>query len=116
MALAQVGGTLYSNTGLVGDKVAAFGGPCLVFNIVIFNPDATSTAYVQFFDAASSSVTVGSTAPTFVLPVGPKAGMVLALNCPRAFRTAVTIAATLTATGSGQPGTAVVISFDYVGG
>ena len=116
MALAQVGGQVYSNTALAETKAAAFAGRCLVFNILCFNPDATATTYVQFFDVASGSVTVGTTTPTFVIPVGPKAGAVIALNCPRQFSTAVTVACTATATGSGAPGTAAVISFDYVSG
>jgi len=116
MALAQTGGTLYSNLSLAATKQAAFGGRCLVFNIVCFNPHATDVSYVQFFDLASADVTVGSTTPTFVIALGPKDGVSLALNCPRLFATAVTIACTATATGSGAPGANAVVSLDYVGG
>jgi len=116
MALAQAGGKTYSNTALTEVKVGAFSGACLVFNFVCFNPDASSTTFVQFFDLASADVTVGTTTPAFVLALGPKDGVVLGLTCPRRFRTAVTIACTATATGAGAPATAGVVSFDYVGG
>ncbi len=116
MALSQVGGTLYTNTGLDANKAVVIAAPCLVFNIFAFNPDATNIGYIQFFDALTANVTVGSTTPTFVIPMGLKTGSTIALNCPRAFRTGVVIACTLTPTGSGAPGTAAVISLDYVYG
>ncbi len=116
MALAQTGATLYSNLALAETKAVVRAGSCLMFNIVLFNPDASASSYVQFFDALTADVTVGSTTPTFVIPVGPKGSGVLALNCPRAFRTGVVVACTATATGSGAPGTAAVVSLDYVGG
>lgn len=116
MALSQVGGTTYSNTGLDANKVGVAGGSFLVFNIIAFNPDASTVSYIQFFDALSANVTVGSTTPTFVLPLGIKSGAVLALNCPKAFKTGITIACTGTPTGSGAPGTTAVLSLDYVSG
>lgn len=116
MALSQVAGTLYSNLALAETKAVVRAGGCLMFNIVIFNPDTSASSYVQFFDALTADVTVGSTTPTFVIPAGPKGGGILTLNCPRAFRTGVVVACTATATGAGAPGTAAVVSFDYVGG
>jgi hypothetical protein len=116
MALAQTGGTLYSNTALAATKQVVIAAPCLVFNIFVFNPDTTATSYIQFFDALTADVTVGSTAPTFVIPMGLRTGSTIALNCPRAFRTGVVIACTATATGSGAPSTSAVVSLDYVYG
>jgi len=116
MALSNVGGTLYSNLALAATKQVVIAAPCLIFNIFVCNPDTTMPAFVQFFDALTADVTVGSTTPTFVIALGRETSQAIALNCPRAFRTGVVIACTATATGSGAPSTSAVISLDYVYG
>ena len=116
MALAQVGAQTYSTAVLVENKVAALGaGSYLLFNFNLFNPGA-SVSYVQFFDAVSTSVTVGATTPTFVLAIPAGVSVNIAQTCPKGFRTGVTVACTSSATGSGAPVAAVVLSFDYVSG
>ncbi len=116
MALSMVGGTPYSNTALAEVKAVVVATPCLMFNLLCFNPDAATVTYVQFFDALTANVTVGTTVPTFVLPLPAKTGAPLALNCPRKFSNGVVVACTSTATGAGAPATAAVVWFDYVGG
>ncbi len=74
----------------------------------------SATVYLQLFNLASASVTVGSTTPNMVIAVpafgwadspttGPGIG----------FTTALTIAATTTATGSGNPGTGLMTNLWY---
>lgn len=109
----NVGGDPYSNPALSGTKVAAVTNPCKIFNLQIFNPGA-AVAYVQFFDAASGDVTVGSTTATRLRSVPPGGGIDTAYFAPMRFNTALTIAATTTPTGSSAPGTALVIDFDFV--
>ena len=120
MGLAQVGARTYFNSALTATKVAALGATTnagyLLFNFTCFNSHATDVVYIQFFDAASADVTVGTTTPKFVLPLPPVGGIDGGLMCPREFRTAVTIAATSTATGSGSPAANALVSFDYVSG
>ena len=111
------GTKVVSNTALDQNKnatiAAVTGGGILVWTIVLFNPDATNATFVQFFDATSANVTVGSTAPTFVIPLGPKGGCYLTCTNPLEFRNALTTACTATATGNGAPSTAAVMTIGY---
>jgi hypothetical protein len=74
----------------------------------IFNP-SNATAYVQLFDAALADVTVGTTAP--VLSIGIAAGGRASGEAGVGFQTAISAAATTTATGNTAPGTALVANF-----
>ena|ERR1041385_3168322 len=117
MALAQVGGTTYSALGANETKIQALGaGSYLAFNFSCFNPDASATTYVQFFDALIADVNLGTTAPKFVLALPPKGGVDGGFNLPRAFHTAIAYAVTATAGGSGAPASAAIVQFDYVSG
>lgn len=109
----NIGGDPYSNTALSNTKVAAVANACRVFNLQIWNPGA-ATAYVQFFDALSADVTVGSTVPTRVRSVPAGGGIDTGYFAPLRFNAALTIAATTTPTGSTAPGTALVIDFDFI--
>lgn len=79
----------------------------------------TADAYVQFFDAATGDVTVGTTTPDFVLFVpggdGTNDGAIAQqfYNAPVHFENAVTYACTTTATGNTDPTTGLVISATY---
>ncbi len=115
MALAQAGGVTYSNLAVLATKVAPLIGSFLVFNITCFNPDS-AVAYIQFFDAVTADVTIGTTTPYFVLPMPIGGGIDSSLVCPKAFHHGIVFAATTTATGLTAPGTASILSFDYVGG
>lgn len=78
----------------------------------LYNPNST-VVYVQLFDAATGAVTLGSTAPVAALgiPAGSAANVVSAAGIN--FTTAITVAATTTATGSTAPASALVASFFY---
>lgn len=118
MALSQVGTQTYSNTSLANTATQAIGATTnsgtLVYNIHIFNGDASNSIFVQFFDALAANVTLGATTPKFVLGIPAKWNLDTGLIAPIEFRTAVTIACTATATGSGAPSTNAVLSLDYV--
>ena len=74
--------------------------------IMCFN-NAAATTYFQVFNVAQANVTVGTTLPTLSFPVaaGASAGFALPLVGMQ-FSTAMSIAATTTATGNSAPGTA----------
>jgi hypothetical protein len=72
----------------------------------IYNPNATAQ-FVQFFNTASGSVTVGTTNPLFMLTIPPTSAANLWMLGGIAFGTAISIAATSTAGGNGAPGTAL---------
>lgn len=100
----------YTNQGNTKQAVKASAGKLTGW--YIYNPNA-SAVYVQVFDAASGSVTLGSTSPSLVLAI-PAGG---AANIPPCdgltFATAITIAVTTTETGSTGPATGCTVNFWY---
>lgn len=108
MSQPGVGAIPYFNAAVTATKVAAVSRSCRVFFIEIINNDLTDI-FLQVFDLASASVTVGTTTPTmvFIVPGGTGASnrgaFEEAFNFPIQFNNALTIAATTTATGSGAP-------------
>lgn len=72
-----------------------------------WNPNA-SVAYIQVYNVASGSVTVGTTASALSIGIAPTSTGGWALSFPgMQFSTAMSLAATTTATGGTAPGTAV---------
>jgi len=111
-ASTAVGTAIYSNTALSSTKQAVNASAGQLYGYHIYNPN-TTVIYIQLFNLASVSVTVGTTAPTAVLAV-PAGGWADAPPAtPIAFGTALTIAATTTSTGSGTPSTALLCNIWY---
>lgn len=100
------GWSVSSQTALTNTKAAVKASAATLGGWCIYNPN-TSAAYIQVFDIASASVTVGSTAPTYVIPVPALSTANVEITCGINHATAVTMAATTTATGSTALGTAV---------
>jgi hypothetical protein len=69
-----------------------------------YNPNGT-IAYVQVFDVASASVTLGTTPPDLVFAIPPASAANLEITNGVNMATAMTLACTTTATGSTAPGT-----------
>lgn len=69
-----------------------------------YNPNA-SVAYIQVFDVASASVTLGTTAPDLVFGIPPSSAANLEITNGVNMTTAITLACTTTATGSTAPAT-----------
>lgn len=84
-----------------------------IYGYHLYNPDDTDEAYVQFFDVAAASVSVGTTTPSRVRAIPPGAALDSTLAVPWTFGTAIAVAATSTATGSGAPAAAVVVSLEF---
>jgi hypothetical protein len=114
--IAQFGGQVLSNTSAsevkAGGLIAVSGVPTRLFNLLAFNPGA-SVSYLQFFDALTANVTVGSTTPTFVIPMPAGGGVHTAMTVPYQFNTGIMYAVTLTPTGAGAPASNAVVSFTY---
>lgn len=68
----------------------------------IYNPNAT-VAYVQFYNTAQGSVTVGTTNPLFMLAIPPASAANLWMESGVTFSTAMSWSATSTAGGNGAP-------------
>jgi hypothetical protein len=115
MGLAQAGGTRYSNLAVVETKVVVAAGPVLLFNIMAFNTGG-AVSYLQFFDALTADVTVGTTTPTFVIPLPASGGVSDAYVLPERFRTGVVLACTDGSSNNSAPGGAAVVKLGYVGG
>lgn len=88
--------------------------------IMLTNPNTAET-YIQVFNKASASVTVGTTAPDFVLRIpglATASGTGVAANLELvngvAMSTGITVAATTTATGSSAPANAVTATFLFL--
>lgn len=108
-----LGTSMYFNSALLATKQAANASAGNLYGYHIYNPNNT-VMYVQFWNLASASVTVGTTAPHMVLAV-PAFGWAdaPASGPPIGFGTALTIAATTTSTGSGAPGTGLMTNLWY---
>ena len=83
-----------------------------LYSLDVINPNSTP-AYIQLFNTAAGSVTVGTTAPVYVVYV-PASGSVTKEFYGMYFSTAITYAATTTATGSGDPTTGLTLSASYL--
>lgn len=93
----------------------AFGG-----YINLYNPN-TAVTFIQVFNKASASVTVGTTAPDFVITLpglatasGTGTDRNLEITCGVLMSTGITVAATTTATGSSAPANAIVGTFLFI--
>lgn len=115
MALAQTGGTTFFDDSVVEVKQSVVAGPVLLFNILGYNSGAAAS-YIQFFDALSANVTVGTTVPKFSIPLPITGGYSDVYSLPEGFRTGIVIAVTATATGAGAPNAGALVKLTYVGG
>lgn len=77
-----------------------------VIGYYIYNPNATAQ-FVQFYNTAAGSVTVGTTNPLFMLTIPATSAANLWMPGGVAFGTAISISATSTAGGNGAPGAAL---------
>lgn len=72
----------------------------------IYNPNATAS-YVNIYNTAQGSVTVGTTSPLFQLTIPPASAANLWMESGVNFSTAISWSATSTAGGTGAPTTAL---------
>lgn len=83
-----------------------------IYGYHIYNSNST-VVYVQIFDLASGSVTVGTSTPKMSLGIPPSSGATFALDSGIAFATAITFACTTTRSGSTNPSNTVDVNFSY---
>lgn len=111
----SVGGgwTQNSQTSLTNTKTQISSVACNVGGYIIANPNAAFT-YIQVWDLASASVTVGTTAPTWTIgvPANGTANMMIA-GGGALHATGFTIAATTSPTNSTAPSSNVQTTFFY---
>jgi hypothetical protein len=93
-------------TALTSTVQAIKGTPGCLYGYYIYNPNATAQ-FVQFYNTASGSVTVGTKNPLFMLTIPATSAANLFSNTGIQFGTAMSWAATSTAGGNGAPATAI---------
>ena len=93
------------------ENLKSNGGVYLYF-IEVSNPNG-SNAFLQLFNVAAANVTIGTTVPNQSYLVPANGGMDIAFSDPLEFDTALSYAATTTATGSTAPGTGLVLNIGW---
>lgn len=79
---------------------------------MLYNPNS-SVIYIQVFNVVSGSVILGTTTPTYVIPIPAAGAANVEFANGIAHATAISVAATTTATGSAAPTTALTGFFIY---
>lgn len=104
---ATAGGwSTYSSASITNTVVSVKSSAGQLGGYRLYNPNA-SVEYVQVFNLATGSVALGTTTPTYFFSIPPGATANVEFANGIAHSTAISIAATTTATGSTAPGTAL---------
>ena len=85
-----------------------------VYGIYLFNNSTTANTYLQIWNLATGSITIGTTAPLYSFGVPYGGGAFIPFPEPLAFSTAITIAATTTRAGSTYATTGLDYDIIYV--
>jgi len=108
------GATPYFDSNADNSAQAMKAGAGKLYKLHVINSNAAD-AYVQLFDVASGSVVVGTTTPNYVVFVPAEGAVIEDFNpVGMAFSTAITYAATTTATGAGDPAVGLTLSAAYI--
>lgn len=67
------------NAAVAATKVVVNSRECLIHGLVVVNQTAAE-AFLQVFDALTANVTVGTTAPDWVIPIPASGGVVIPLS------------------------------------
>jgi hypothetical protein len=106
------GGNSMATAALLATATQVKSGPGQVYGYDIHNPNA-AISYVQFFNTAVGSVTVGTTTPVYVVGIPANSRASVEWPMGLAFSTAIVIAATTTRGGNTAPGTALDVNIIY---
>ena len=100
-------------TGLTNTAVQVDSSPGVLSSIYCYNPNSV-VAYIQIFNVASGSVTVGTTTPSqsYGIPASQASGIALPVQGIN-LTAAISVAATTTATGGTAPSTALNCNATY---
>jgi hypothetical protein len=105
--------SLFRSTALTNTATAVKGSSGRIYKIHLFNPN-TADAYVQLYDLATGSTTVGTSTPTWTWWVSGGGAIDDSLTIPIGGATALTVAATTTITGGTAPSTGLLVEFGYI--
>ena len=85
----------------------------MLVKVVAANPNLT-LMYLQMFDIPASTVTVGTTAPKYALPLPAGGGVIDDHVHALFFKSSISVAVTTTPTGAVAPGTVCPIEIVYI--
>lgn len=103
LTVAQVSGAkLFQDTDSVGTVVAVSASAATIYQIEIDNTANAAATYVKMWDLGTGSVTLGTTAPSLIIPVPASSRITLTFTSGLAFATAVSLASV---TAGGTAGT-----------
>lgn len=100
------GWTPKSLVALSNTKTAVNAAASTMGGYMFYNPNS-SVVYIQVWNVAIGSITVGTTAPTYVIPIPATSSGHIEFTCGIKHGTEINVAATTTATGSTAPSTAI---------
>lgn len=109
---ATSGGLSVATGSITATATAVKASAGQVYGWYFYNPNA-SVAYVQFFNTAAASVTLGTTAPVYSLGIPATSGANVMLETGIAHSTAIAIGVTTTRAGSTSPGSSVDYNIFY---
>lgn len=109
---ATTGGLSIATGSIGATKTSVKGSAGQIFGWYIYNSNA-SVAYVQFFNAATGSVTLGSTAPDMSIGIPATSAANVEFGNGIAFSSQISIAITTTRAGSTGPGSTVDYNIYY---
>jgi hypothetical protein len=107
-----IGTDSHRTAALTNTAVAISAAAGSVYGYEIHNP-AAATTYWQVYNVAAASVTVGTTTPYKSIGIPAGATALISMPVPWSLGTAISHAATTTATGSTAPATALAVNVSY---
>jgi hypothetical protein len=93
------GATPFFDDAVAGTKATVKAAPGKLHLLKLRNSTA-AVAYLQVFDALAASVTVGTTVPTYCIPLGANESVAIPFDFPIDFRVGMVIAGCTTPTGN----------------
>lgn len=118
VSVSATGTTTYYDADLDETAIAVDAGAVNIYSIQAFNT-TDAPLFLQLFNVASGSVTVGTTTPTnqYVIPGNADsdgAGFTITFGVPKTYGTALTVACTTNSQGNGAPGAgACIVNIEY---
>ena len=102
-----------SNTALTNSAKAVKASAGTLGGYIISNPN-TTMAFVQIFDVAAASVTLGTTRPNLVVGIPAQSTAHIEMTAGIKFATAIAVAATTTDSGSTAPTSGLTATFLFI--
>lgn len=114
LSATSTGMTRFRNTALSNTATSVKASSGNIYYYHVYNVNSAD-AFLQIYNVASGSVTVGTTTPDLTLSV-PAGGVLDGSldSSPYSFSTAITVAATTTITGGTAPSTGLLVALGYV--